>query len=159
VFKKIIFYLTLLVISGCSSKDPTTQNSAFIVLRTPSFTYADMGFIDKLQERTKIEIYAMGQPALKLDVNQVNVCLSAFECMSMEDFNAKFLSKYYPANTLEKIFRGLPLFNGASLYQSSNGFTQQLMQEGKYNIEYRVQQGETVFRDTINQIIIKVRYQ
>jgi hypothetical protein len=159
MLKKTILFSSLLLFFGCASKDPTTQKSAFIVFKTPSFAYADMGFIDKQPYTTKIEIYAMGQPALNFTINQSNVCISLLECLSKADFNAKFLSKYYPTGTLEAIFRALPIFKGDKLYQSSNGFTQKLQEPNKYDIEYRVEPTQSVFRDTINQIVIKVRYQ
>jgi len=67
------------------------------------------------------------------------------------------LSANYPKDTLERIFRAKPVFNGKNVEKKRNGFTQKLLMPGKYDIEYTVFNNETVFRDTINKILIKIK--
>jgi hypothetical protein len=152
----------LLIVSGCTGKQlikKENQESAFIVIKTPTMRYADMGFIYKKTDLVKVEIYASGQPLLNLDINPMNVCMSTFQCMEKKDFNKKMLSSYYPDTVLENIFRAEPIFDKEKLKKNSNGFTQKIKKDKEYDITYSVTKDKRTFRDTINKIVIKVRKQ
>ena len=158
--KAILLFPILLLMNGCTGKQvikKENQESAFIIIKTPTMRYADMGFIYKKTDLVKVEIYALGQPLLNLNINAMNVCLSTFECMEKKDFNAKMLSAYYPDTVLENIFRAMPIFDKKNLEKSSNGFTQKIKKEKEYDITYSVKSNKRVFRDTINKIKIEVR--
>ncbi|NEW61744.1 hypothetical protein GSY74_10640 [Sulfurovum sp. bin170] len=163
MIKKIGLYIaTLLLFNGCTGKNlikKENQESAFIVIKTATMKYADMGFIYKSDSFVKVEIYSMGQPLVSLDINPVNVCMSTFECMDKKDFNAKMLSPNYPETLLENIFRGEPIFNKKGFEENANGFSQKLKKDDKYDITYSVISGKRVFRDKINKIVIKVKKQ
>ncbi len=148
------FFLT-----ACAPKQYAKQNSALIVFKTPGFQYADLGFIYENQKAIKVEIYSSAQPLMSLEIAEKTVCMSALKCMSKEAFNQKVLSAYYPLETLEQIFQGKPIFNQAGLDKKSNGFTQNIASPNKYDIIYTVLNDEIIFRDTINQILIKVKKQ
>jgi hypothetical protein len=158
----IFTFAMLLIISGCTGKQlikKYNQESAFIVIKTPTMRYADMGFIYKKTDLVKIEIYASGQPLLNLDINPLNVCMSTFKCMEKKDFNKKMLSSYYPDTILENIFRAKPIFDKKNLEEKSNGFTQKIQKDKEYDISYSVNKDKRTFRDKINKIVIKVRKQ
>ncbi|MCK5854046.1 MAG: hypothetical protein KAG56_02405 [Sulfurovaceae bacterium] len=161
MLKKVMPILSIiLLINGCTGKQvikKENQESAFIIIKTPTMRYADMGFIYKKTDLVKVEIYALGQPLMNLDINSMNVCLSTFECMEKKDFNAKMLSAYYPDTVLENIFRAKPIFNKKNLEENSNGFTQNIKKDKEYDITYSVKSNKRVFRDTINKIKIEVR--
>ncbi len=151
-----------LIFSGCATKNSVAkedQESAFIVIRTPSMQYADQGFIYKKPDWTKIEIYGMGQPLLSIEINGMNICMSTFECMSKRDFNAKVLDAHYPPTLLEHIFRGEAIFDKQGFVPSRDGFSQKVTKKGEYDISYTVTATERKFRDKINNILIKVREQ
>jgi len=160
ILKKVIIISTiLLIVNGCTGKNlikKDNQESAFIVLKTPNMRYADMGFIYKSSSLVKVEIYSMGQPIMSLDINGMNVCMSTFKCMEKKDFNAKMLSANYPDTLLENIFRGKPIFDGKNLDKNSDGFIQQLTEDGKYSIVYSVKDKQTKFKDKENNILIKI---
>ena len=160
MIKKIgIFLLTIFLFNGCTGKKlvkEKNQESAFIVIKTGTMKYADMGFIYKSDSFVKVEIYSMGQPLVSLNINAVNVCMSTFECMEKGDFNAKMFSSHYPDTLLENIFRNQPIFNKEGWKSQPNGFRQQFKKEGKYDISYSSISGKRVFRDRINKIVIKV---
>ncbi len=145
--------------SACSSKEYRTQNAAFIVFKTPTFKYADMGFIYENDEGLKTEIYGSGQALMSLELSKRSVCLSLLECMDRKAFNAKVLSALYPEDTLENIFRGRAIFGGLGVEKNRNGFTQKLEKDNQYAIDYRVLSAQIHFRDTINAIIITVKKQ
>jgi len=148
-------FVTLGIISGCTHVEPTKQESAFIVMKTPKMKYADMGFISNSSSKVKVEIYAAGQPLVSWEINALNICMSTFKCMEKKDFNEQFLVASYPDTLLENIFRAKPIFNKQGYKKVEGGFKQTI----ENGISYSVVSGERKFRDTINKILIKVREQ
>jgi len=158
--KMMTFFFGLsLLFPACASKPYLKQNSALIVFKTPTFKYADLGFVYENEEEVKVEIYGSGQALMSLKISEGSVCMRLLECMSKESFNAKVLNGAYPKDVLENIFRGKKIFSGIGLVKKSNGFTQQITKQGKYTIEYEVFNNEITFRDTINAILVKVKKQ
>ncbi len=155
----VALLLVLLFLSACVQREPYKTKSALIVWKTPSFRYADMGFISDDGATMKVEIYGAGAALMHLKISGDMICISRFECMSKEHFNRKYLSMHYPNDILENIFRSKPIFAGARLRQKSNGFTQKIEKPHTYQIEYSVLNKQTIFRDTINKILIKVKTQ
>ena len=155
-------FITLFLLSGCTGKElisEENQESAFIVIKTPTMKYADLGFIYKKQDLVKVEIYSMGQALLTLDINGMNICMSTFECMSKEDFNAKMLHASYPPTLLENIFKGEAIFDQEGLEKREDGFSQKVVKKGEYDISYSVTATQRKFRDKRNKILIKVKEQ
>jgi len=155
----ILFFVAGFLLSACVSKNYVTQNSALIIFKTPTFKYADMGFIYENEEEIKVEIYSSGQALMSLEISETTVCMSLLECMGKSAFNAEVLSSMYPEDIVENIFRGKVIFNGEGLEKNRNGFTQKIIKEDKYNIDYSVLNNEVIFRDTINTILIKIKKQ
>jgi len=147
-----------LFVSGCTQQPKKTE-SAFIVLKTPSMKYADMGFISDHGSTVKIDIYAAGQPIVAWEINAVNVCVSALKCMSKKKFNEDFLTAAYPDTLLENIFKSKAIFSEKNMEKTENGFTQILKKDAAYDISYKVEKGKRTFRDSLNKILIKVREQ
>ena len=157
-FKKSLFLLlTILLVNGCATKEYTKQESIFIVFKTPTFKHVDLGFMYVNPEEMKVEIYSNGQAVMALEIGKENICMSLLECMDKKSFNQNVLSKDYPIDILSHIFRGREIFSGQNRVKTRNGFTQKLMKAGEYNINYSVLNRQIVFRDTINDILIKVK--
>ena len=155
----LVAFITLFFLGACAQKQYIKQNSALIVFKTPTFKYADMGFVYENSDEVKVEIYGSGQAMMKLMISQDKVCMSLLECMSKEEFNQRVLNASYPKDVLEEIFRGDPLFDGKGLEKNRNGFTQKIIKEDKYNIDYSVLNKQIIFRDTMNEILIKIKKQ
>ena len=155
--KIVIFIMVLFTFDACTGIQPEKQESAFIVMKTPTFKYADMGFISNSSSKVKVAIYGAGQPLMNLEINGMNVCMSTFKCMEKKDFNAEVLHASYPDTLLENIFRAKPIFDKENLVKNENGFSQKLTKESEYDISYSVNGNQRVFRDTLNKILIKVR--
>jgi len=156
--KRVLLLLVGMVwFVGCSSEEPMKQQSSFIVFKTPTLRYADMGFVSTGASKVDVEIYSSGHVAMKMRLSKESVCFSTWECLSSGAFNQKVLSAAYPEGLLFHIFRHEALFDGENRVNVRNGFTQHLRKEGLYNIEYRVLNHETSFRDTINHITIKIK--
>ena len=153
-------YLVLVFLfNACGTQPYLKENSAFIVFKTPTFKYADMGFVYENNSEVKAEIYGSGQALMSLRISGDSVCMSLFACMSRKKFNQQVLSSAYPDTVLENIFRGKPVFSGQNLKKTRNGFTQNIVKQNKYNIHYSVLNNEIIFRDTINKILVKVKKQ
>ena len=160
MIKKIVTsIIVLFTFNACTGVQIDKQESAFIVMKTATFKYADMGFISNGPSKINVEIYGAGQPLMNLEINAMNVCMSTFECMEKKDFNAKVLHVSYPETLLENIFRAKPIFNKKNLVKNKNGFSQKLTKESEYDISYSVKGNQRIFRDTLNKILIKVREQ
>jgi len=157
-FKKSLFFLlTIAFVSGCSTKEYTKQESIFIIFKTPTFKHADLGFMYENAEEMKVEIYGNGQAIMALEIGKENICMSLLECMDKKSFNKQVLNSHYPVDILSHIFRGKKIFLGENIVKTRNGFTQKLMKVGEYNINYSVLNKQIIFRDTINNILIKVK--
>jgi hypothetical protein len=159
-FKRTVLLLIIsFLLSSCTSKEYIKQNAAFIMFKTPTFKYADMGFIYENEKEVKVEIYGSGQALMSLEISDTSVCMSLLECMGKSAFNKEVLSGMYPEDILENIFRGKALLNGLGLERKGDGFTQKIVKEDKYNIKYTVLNNQIIFHDTINSILIKVKKQ
>ncbi len=158
---KIIWPLLGLIFffNACGSTPYLKENSAFIVFKTPTFKYADMGFVYENKHEVKAEIYGSGQAIMSLRISDGSVCMNLLACMPEKQFNQQVLSARYPEGTLEAIFRGKALFSGHNMKKTRNGFTQKLISHNKYNIDYTVLNNDIIFRDTINHILVKVKKQ
>ncbi|WP_457607698.1 hypothetical protein [Nitratifractor sp.] len=157
VFWRVLVVLSIgLGATACMEKETVPQEGIFVVWKTPVMKYADQGFLYHEKEKLRLEIYASGQPVMQLTVTPTQVCTSGL-CMSKEQFNLRYLSPDYPKDTLEKILNGEPVFGGEGMERKREGFTQRVKKAGRYEIEYSVLNGSIVFRDTINQILIKIQ--
>ena len=107
------------------------------MFKTPTFKYADMGFIYENRSEVKAEIYGSGQALMTLKITESSVCMSLLECMSKRSFNKSVLSSMYPNEILDNIFRGKPIFKEKNLQKNRNGFTQNIAIQNKYNIHYK----------------------
>jgi len=156
--KKIFFKIVIILLLGsCSNQNYTKQESVYIVFKTPTFKYADLGFIYKNKDALKVELYSAGQPMMRLEVVDSSVCMSLFECMNKKSFNKKVLSEYYPDNLMNNIFKGKNIFSAKNIQNTRNGFTQKISKSSKYSITYSVLGNQIIFRDRINSILIKIK--
>jgi len=160
MLKKILVLISIAsLFVGCTGKDAKKQESAFILMKTKTIKFADMGFIYSNSSGVKVEVYATGQPLLDLNINSQNICLSLLKCMDKEQFNEEVLVSAYPTTLLENIFKAEPIFDEKNLNKVKGGFEQKITKEGFYDISYSVVSGKRTFRDKINKILIKVREQ
>jgi hypothetical protein len=151
--------LLLLGLSGCfGTPKSVPQEGVFVVWKSPAMKYADQGFLYHEGEKVRLEIYASGQAVMKLTVTPSQVCSGAL-CMSKKECNLRYLSPSYPEPLLEEVLEGEPIFGGEGMEKKDHGFTQRIIKVGAYEIDYSVLNGSVVFRDTINEILIKIQKQ
>jgi len=155
--KSFLLVVLMMLLSACATHEYTKQESIFIVFKTPTFKHADLGFLYEGKEEIKVEIYSNGQAVMALEIGKENICMSLLECMDKKSFNKNVLSPHYPVDILSHIFRGQAIFSGENHVKTRNGFTQNLVKMGKYDINYSVLTEQIVFRDKINDILIKIK--
>jgi hypothetical protein len=155
MFKKIITVVSAaFLVAGCVGAMPeyNSSNSNYIVFKTPSFAYADAGFVSKASSETKVEIYSSGQAIMRLRITPSQICMSKLKCMSASQFNSQVLHASYPADTLKNIFSGNEIFGGKGKKATANGFVQSFG-----SIRYVVNGNNINFSDSTNGVKIKVR--
>jgi len=155
--KSFLFLLMMVLLSACATKEYMKEESIFIVFKTPTFKHADLGFMYEGKDETKVEIYSNGQAVMSLEIGVENICMSLLECMDKKSFNKNVLNAHYPVDILSHIFRGKAIFSGEKRVKTRNGFTQNLSKTDKYDINYSVSTKQIVFRDKINDILIKIK--
>ncbi|RLA58658.1 MAG: hypothetical protein DRQ78_11645 [Epsilonproteobacteria bacterium] len=155
----VLYILLMLLLSACAKQPYLKEHTALILFKTENFKYADLGFIYENKEEVKVEIYASGQALMTLSIGENAVCMSALQCMSKAQFNKEVLSATYPQEIISDIFRGKAIFSGLNIRKNGNGFTQNIIKQDKYHIEYSVLNKHIIFRDKMNDILIKVTRQ
>jgi len=154
---RLFCVLFLFGLGGCAfDTAPVPQEGVYVVWKTPGMKYADQGFLYHEGDRQRLEIYASGQAVMQLTVRPTQVCSGAL-CMSKKEFNLRYLSPEYPESLLDHLLNAEPIFGGRGLKKKDHGFTQKIEKAGRYAIDYSVLNGSVVFRDTINDILIKIR--
>jgi hypothetical protein len=161
----LIFPVIFLLFStSCSKKEKIKINQFYekkaivTTLKSSKFKYSDTGFISKGKRKTKIEVLAMGTPALVLEFTKDRVCVNK-KCLTYNDFNKEFLSQYYPEKIIQDLFFMRPIFKGRNIKSNKSGFTQIIEKPDIYQISYRVStfDKQIVFRDSLNKVLIKIR--
>ena len=113
-FLSILSFFSLLF-NSCASTPYLKENSAFIVFKTASYNYADMGFVYQNSSEVKLELYSSAQALMSLKVTKNSVCMSTLACVSKNNFNKDVLVKAYPKDILDNIFRRKPIFNSKNI--------------------------------------------
>lgn len=143
-----------LLLCACSvSKETFTSSKAvFVTLNSPQAKFADAGFLYQNKTNTKLEIYNLAQPLFTLDIQQSKVCLNRY-CTSKANFNKKFFQNAHYDEFINDIISGKALYAGLNFEQKPCGFEQNLVSKsGKFNITYKVCNGEISFEDSIKKI-------
>lgn len=146
-----------LTLSGCIGTMPkyTSSKGTMIVFKTPTMSYADQGFVSYADSETKVEIYSSGQSVMRLRITPSQVCMSSLKCLGKEEFNKEVLNPNYPADTIERIFKGEPIFNGEGLVQRDHSFSQRIKKPG-IDIRYNRGVKRISFVDSASGVKIKV---
>ncbi len=156
---KYFAILLFLIFWGCAPKSEVTKSSSMLVtFKTKKLSFRDTGFLKKGGDFLNLEVFAVGKPIAKIFIQKGSdrVCLNSY-CFNKRIFNEEYLSSYYPDSLLENVLRGNKIFNGKNLKKDKNGFLQRLKERGKFDIKYRVKNGEIFFKDKLNRIIISLK--
>ncbi len=150
--KKLLMMLPLLFFTACTP-NYTKHEAHLIVFKTPKTAYADAGFVHHNGEALKVVILVVGQPVFTLELGR-KICLDGL-CLKKSKWVKEHLSPFYPADILQNIFLGKPIFKGEKFQRIVGGFEQKLFKEGAYDISYKVIGNKMRFKDKIAKILIK----
>lgn len=131
----------------------TKHEADLIVFKTPKIAFADAGFVHHNGQDLKVVILVVGQPVFTLELGR-KICLDGL-CLKKSKWVKQNLSPHYPADILQNIFLGKPVFEGENLRRVVGGFEQKLFREGAYDISYKVIGDTMRFKDKIAKILIK----
>lgn len=153
-FYVIVTLVLGLLLCACSvSKEAFKSSKAvFVSLNSPQIKFADAGFLYQNKTNTKLEIYKLAQPFFTLDIKQSKVCVNKY-CTSKANFNQKFFQNAHYDEFISDIISGKALYRGLNFEKKPCGFEQNLVSKsGKFNITYKVCNGEISFEDSIKKI-------
>lgn len=145
----------LFLFSGCA-KSPGVSKASVVTFKTASFRVHDTAFVTVRKNEVEIAVYTAGTPVLQISSGSM-MCINR-ECLSDDEFTAKYLSPHYPPRMIETIVNKQPLgMKGASTREQPGGFVQEISSKGLYDIRYVVKPKEVFFRDRLNRIIIAIK--
>ncbi len=148
-----ILWVSFFLLSGCTPRVYTINESCLIVIKTPKLKFADLGYIRRNTDEVRADLFIAGQLVQSVEVNRL-VCVDE-GCLSKSEFNEEYLHPSYPDDLILNVFLGRPIFERASLQKTEGGFIQTLKSD-EYNIIYKVEYGKTYFKDKQNRFLIKI---
>jgi hypothetical protein len=151
---KIALWALIFGLAGCAARHYEKPVPALIVLKTPTFRYADQGFVYRDGRRIKVQIYVSGRAAFELSVGR-RVCLDN-ACMGEAAFYKKYLHASYPEGTLAAILSKRPIFDGEGLHTEKGRSVQRIEEPGRFDIIYAFDSKTARFKDRLNHILIKI---
>ncbi len=160
--KSLLYLVTgvtlVFIMGGCYGFDKKrlSQESIFVVWKSPVMKYADQGFLYRDGDGLRLEIYANGQAVMRLTIKGDRICKGAL-CMDKKSFNMRYLSPNYPDRLLENILEGREIFDSRGVRREKGVLVQKIAKKGAYDIEYSSGADGTVFVDPLNHISIKIK--
>jgi hypothetical protein len=101
---KLLLLSFLIILSGCSIKQPEVSKSTTIIFKTPTMKFYDQGFVNKYDDHINLQVFTTGKLALNLFIYENRICKSTFECISAKQFNREHLSGEYKDSCLYDLF-------------------------------------------------------
>jgi len=152
---QIIFILWVSILFiGCAPKSYTINESKLIIIKTPKFKYADLGYVRKNKNEVKIDLFIAGNLIQSFEIDTL-ICANE-GCMRKSSFNEEFLNSSYHYDILKNIFLASPIFESKNLEKTSTGFEQNIKTKD-YDITYKIENDEVYFKDKQNKILIKIK--
>ena len=105
MLRYIGFLILSIFIVGCATKQPIKSKSVIVVFKTPTLKLYDKGFITKYDDYTHLQVFNVGKIVLDIKIYKDEVCKSTFQCMSLKEFNKKYLSSSYQDNFLPNLLK------------------------------------------------------
>ena len=153
-FIRIFFILWVSLFLGCAPKTYEINESRLIIIKTPKLKFADLGYIRKNADEVRADLFVAGTLVQTIEIKTL-VCVNE-GCISKSSFNEEYLSASYPDDLMLNVLLARPIFKKASLQITQSGFTQELKND-KYNIIYKIENGNIYFKDRKNRILIKIK--
>ena len=102
---KLLYLLVIpFIFTACASKKPISSISSTMIFKTPTMKFYDKGFITKYKDHIHLQIFEIGHIALDLKIYKNEVCQGTLQCISLKEFNSKYLHSSYEDNFLYNLF-------------------------------------------------------
>lgn len=151
--KYIVFVFALFFIA-CSTHTYEKQ-SKIVVLKTPKIKFADIAYISRGKDAVVLDLYVAGKALKTITIDNL-VCVEGAGCISKDTFNEEYLSPSYPANLLQNVLLGKPIYEGKNIERSAGEFSQTI-KDAEVNIRYIVNARRIYFKDKTNNILISIK--
>jgi hypothetical protein len=151
---KYISIAFVLIFSACSIKNYEHTQSKIVTIKTKNLKFSDIGYIRNSSDDVELELFEAGNSAFKVSIDTF-ICTND-GCMSKSSFNEEYLSENYPADILQNIILGKPIYNGKNLSRNAFGYEQNILTQ-EVNIHYQVNANQIYFKDSKNNILIKIK--
>ena len=154
-FLHVMIFITLILFSGCSVKQPITLSQPYLItIKTPQMALSDTGFLNQGKGYTQLQIFNAGSVLFNLEINDT-ICLDG-TCFEKEDFNRRFFGTEHYATFMEDIVDKRALYEGKNTITHLTGFAQKI-DLPTVQIEYRVEGDMRYFKDSKNGILLRLR--
>lgn len=151
----LVLFVILLSLNGCSTHSFSISEPKIITLKTPKIKYSDMGYVRYDDDAVQVELFTAGVSVEKITFINNEVCVSV-GCMSEEKFTQEYLNPHYPPDTLRRIVQNVDIFGGLGKSEACNGVQYQYIRNEEIDVMYRRKNGEILFKDRLNGVMIKI---
>lgn len=154
MIRNLLFFCVILL-SGCSFKEKINHSApALITIKTPFVKVSDTGFIKYNESFLNLQIFTAAVVVFNLNLSQ-KACVNGL-CYDTISFNNKALRYPHYKTILREILTKKPIYKGKNLQKEQDGFTQNIIQEDKFDISYSVKENNMKFYDKLNKIKISI---
>jgi hypothetical protein len=153
-FIRIFFILWASLFLGCAPKTYKTNESRLITIKTPKLKFSDLGYIRHNADEVRADLFVAGTLVQSIEIKTL-VCVNE-GCTTKSSFNEEYLNASYPDNLMLNVLLARPIFEKTSFQKTQSGFIQNI-KSAKYNIVYKIDNGNIYFKDKQNKILIKIK--
>ncbi len=134
----------------------SNSKSFVVTFKTKKFSFSDTGFLRNNGGKTLLQVFAVGRPLLDLKIlRSDDICVGSI-CNTKHGFNQSYLVGEYPDELINNVLNSRPIFRGKNMKKTSNGFMQKITTKD-YAIKYKIAPNNIYFKDTKNNILMKLR--
>jgi hypothetical protein len=151
---KYLFVVFVLFLSACSIKNYEHTSAKIVIIKSPKIKFSDIGYVRHTKDAIELELFIAGHVYKRIHINRL-ICVDD-GCMRKSGFNAEYLHKSYPSNFLQNIILGQKIYDGKNSFKTNDGF-EQVIKNSDVDIKYRVNSHEIYFKDSKNNILIKIK--
>ena len=130
------------------------SEAKIVTIKSPKIKFSDIGYVRHTDDAIELELFVAGHVFQRIHINSM-ICVED-GCMAKRSFNNEYLNAAYPADMLQNVILGRPIYAKQNLVKSKEGFVQNIVSKD-VNIKYRVNAHSSFFKDKKNHIIIKIR--
>ncbi len=151
---RYVVLIFLLLFAGCSLKrDIKKSESYMVVIKMKNLRFSDAGFLKYGDNYTELQLFDVSAPVLDIKISD-DICVNS-HCFGKKEFNARFLSPFYPETLLENVLNKKPIFEKEGFQKNKSGFLQNIDKKN-IRIKYIISSDKLYFKDFSNHFLIKL---